>query len=291
MRTELTLTSVEEKNVLLVLRQWEQPSGCVANALRLALGRGGSLDVLRVLPAPVQTRERPSFMESELLVDERRVTRADTQHWLLNELGRAARNVRVVVAQGDFAEQGARRAKLSGVGLILVSREVRQSGALITSLARAAERPVLAPNNLINGKPILAATDMRDSRYPVLWQAAQLAGQLHASLVVFHNAAPPPSSEPNPDSSARLSRERLLDVASVLPAPTSAVLRSEQDAVRAILNEAAAVGAGMIAVGTRGRSWWRRVFGGSVAIEVTERSKLAVLVTPIDGLCAASADG
>jgi nucleotide-binding universal stress UspA family protein len=285
------LSSVEEKNMLLVLRQWEQPSACVVNALRLALRRRGSLEVLRVLPTPLQTGEKPSFMESELTVDERRVTRADTQHWLHSELGGAARNVRVVVAQGDFAEQGARRAKLGGVGLILVSREVRQSGALMTSLARAAERPVLAPNDLIDGRPILAATDMRDPRYPVLWQSAQLARQLDASLVVFHNAAPPLQSEANPDSSARLSRERLLDVASVLPAPTSAALRNEQDAVRAILNEAAAVGAGMIAVGTRGRSWWRRVFGGSVAVEVTERSRLAVLVTPIDGLCAASADG
>ena len=227
MRTELTLSSVEEKNMLLVLRQWEQPSACVVNALRLALRRGGSLEVLRVLPTPFQTGEKPSFMESELTVDERRVTRADTQHWLHSELGGAARNVRVVVAQGDFAEQGARRAKVGGVGLILVSREVRQSGALMTSLARGAERPVLAPNELIDGRPILAATDMRDSRYPVLWQSAQLARQLHASLVVFHNAAPPLPSEANPDSSARLSRERLLDVASILPAPTSAALFSK----------------------------------------------------------------
>lgn len=229
-------------------------------------------------------------MVSELLVDERRVTRADTQQWLHNELGREARNVRVIVAQGDFVVQSTRRAKLNGVGLITVSREVQQCGALVTALARAAERPVLAPSNLVEGRPILAATDMRDPRYPVLWRAAQLAGELHASVVAFHNIAPASSSrEPGQDSAARSSRERLLDVASVLPTSTSAAIGNERDAVRAILDEAAAIGAGMIVLGTRYRSWWRRVLCGSVAAEVTERSKLAVLVTPMQSVGAARA--
>jgi nucleotide-binding universal stress UspA family protein len=282
MRDGLSLASVEGRNVLLVLRQWEQPGTCAVNALQLALDRGASLEVLRVLPGPSYARERPSFMESQLLKDERRVVRADTLNWLQNELGGAARHVRVVVAQGDFAEQVARRAKMSNVGLITVSREAQQSGALITSIARTAERPVLAPNHLMEGRPILAATDMRDSRYPVLWQAAQLANELRAPLVAFHNSEPPsPETAPSRGSSAGSPLERLLDVTSLLPTPTIATVRSEQDTVRAILNEAAAVGASAIAVGTRCRSWWRRAFCGSVAAEVTERSKLAVLVTPI----------
>lgn len=288
MRAGLKPANGERKKVLLVLRQWEQPSTCVANALRLAVGRGAALEVLRVLSDPVRERERQSFMKSQLLVDERRVIRADTLNWLQDELGGEARKVRVVVARGDLAEQGARWAKLSDVGLITVSRTVQQSGTLITSLARASERAVLAPNDLFDGRPILAATDMRDSTYPVLWQAAQLANELQASLVAFHNAEPAaPSGVLGQSSAAILSRTRLRDVASILPTPTRAAVRSEQDAVRAILDEAAAVQAGVIAVGTRCRSWWRRVFCGSVAAEVTERSRLAVLVTPIDGLTSA----
>jgi nucleotide-binding universal stress UspA family protein len=127
---------------------------------------------------------------------------------------------------------------------------------------------------------------MRDARYPVLRQAARLANELQSSLVAFHNSEPAAPSGALESPAAVLSRARLLDVASSLPTPTRAAVRSEQDAVRAILNEAAAVEAGVIAVGTRCRSWWRRAFRGSVAAEVTKRSRLAVLVTPIDGMTA-----
>jgi nucleotide-binding universal stress UspA family protein len=133
---------------------------------------------------------------------------------------------------------------------------------------------------------------MSHPAFPVLWEAALLARQLAAPLVTFHNIPQtllvPPHPIVIPDlvmigaaTPPEARRERLLDVASLLPIPSTPVVRSEMDAVDAILGEAATIRAELIVVGTHYRSWWERALSVSVAAEVVGRAKRSVLVTPI----------
>jgi nucleotide-binding universal stress UspA family protein len=278
-------------DVMLALHAEEQPTSCVLAALSMATKLEAELQVVRVLPEPPRLRRTSPLFESEAAIEKRRLAHTLTVRWLSSELGEAARFMRVVVAQGDFVEQVAHRAKSRRVRLIVVSPEVRRAGAVVTSLARAAETPVLGPRSGGRGGPILAATDMSHPAFPVLWEAALLARQLAAPLVTFHNIPQtllvPPHPIVIPDlvmigaTPPEARRERLTDVASLLPIPSTSVVRSEVDAVDAILGEAATLRAELIVVGTHYRSWWDRALNVSVAAEIVGRAKRSVLVTPI----------
>jgi nucleotide-binding universal stress UspA family protein len=278
----MTTEGTRVRSVLLALRQWEQPHDSLIHSLRVAKRRGATLEVLRVIQE-TQLPDAGLFLQSRLLAQRRRAIRADTLDWLRSELGQEALDVHVSVAQGELSQQAARRARARDVGLIVVSHSNRESGGLLSELARAAQRPVLAPRHWGHGRPILAATDLRDSRFPVLRHAAQLAKDLDRPLVAFHSAGPAsPFRAPGARPDMQASRERFMDAARILPAETATVVRSEDDPVSAILQEAAALDAGMIAVGARHRSWWRRAFGGGgVACELSERYRFAMLVSPI----------
>lgn len=279
-------------DVMLALRADEKPTSCVLAALSMATRLATELQVVRVLRESSRLRRTSPLFESEAEIEKRRAAHTMTVNWLLSELGEAARFIRVVVAEGDFVEQVARRAKSQQLRLIVVSPEVRRAGAVVTSLARAARTPVLGPRSGGRGGPILAATDMSHPAFPVLWEAALLARQLAAPLVTFHNIPQnilvPPHPVIIPDlvmigaaTPPEARRERLTDVTSLLPIPSTPVVRSEVDAVDAILGEAATIRAELIVVGTHYRSWWDRAFSVSVAAEIVGRARRSVLVTPI----------
>lgn len=287
-------TRSNRTKILLALERSEYPTTTLLDALGLAERLDAELEVVRVVPeAPRVAAFRP-FLEPEAHIEIRRRVHDQTQHWVSAELGEAAPMARLVVAQGDFVDQAALRCKGRGVRLIVVSAEVRRSGGTVASLARAAQVPVLASHGLDHCRPIMAATDLQDPNVPVVWHAARLAEQLRTSLVTFHNLDPLLSQREGvaipevvltgspPSPGAR--RAKLLEAGQLLPVTSIPIVSCQTDRVHAILSEARALDVGVIVVGTRYRSWLERLFGFSVAGEVTSRSNCPVMVTPIGAL-------
>jgi nucleotide-binding universal stress UspA family protein len=141
------------------------------------------------------------------------------------------------------------------------------------------------------GRPILAATDLQDPTFPVLKDAAQLALTLEHPLITFHNVDPLSMMSGKAalstgvvlrgGVSAATRRESLVGVSRALKVEPTPIIRTELDAVHAILDEANVCDAGLIVVGTRPCSWWQRLVDDGVATRVGNRADRDVLVTPI----------
>lgn len=287
-------TSPSRTKILLALERNEYPTASLLDARGLAERLDAELEVVRVVREAPRLAAPWPFFEAEADVERRHRVYDELQRWVLAVFGEAVPMPRLVVAHGDFVEQAALRCQGGGVQLIVVSAAVQQSGGTVASLARAAQVPVLASQGLDHHKPIMAATDLRDPDVPVLWHAARLAEQLRTSLVAFHNVDPLLSQRkavaiPDvvltgtpPSPGAR--RAKLLEAGQRLPVTSIPVVRSQTDPVHAILSEARALDVGLIVLGTCYRSWLERLFGFSVAGEVTSRSNCPVMVTPIGSL-------
>jgi nucleotide-binding universal stress UspA family protein len=200
------------------------------------------------------------------------------------------------VATGEFVTEVAKHAFELGAQLIVVPPRKRM-GTVVTRLARAAALPVLVARTATAHQTIVAATDLRDGDYPVLRKAAELGARLRASVVAVHNVTPV-SLFVNPESgwpvtllrtagAAAASELRLARVLSRLQLNAGSVLADAVNPVDAILREASARDADLVVVGTRPRSWFSHLAGGSVAAQVVDRACGSVLVSPLAGFAAA----
>jgi nucleotide-binding universal stress UspA family protein len=137
-------------------------------------------------------------------------------------------------------------------------------------------------------QPIVVGLDFSEGSEAALVRAADLAERLHARLHLLYAkaVAAPIHSDSGPgggstehhilEFAARaLGGKKALDVIG----PTVVVRRSEAPA-DAIVRYAADVGAGIVVVGTHGRSGVRHLLAGSVAEEVIRRAPCPVLTVP-----------
>lgn len=269
-----------------------RPSGCLLRAVALTQALGAKLHVLRVLP---ETHVLDVLMPRvhvvhdaaslERLVEACRATQAwcreiapldlfPDDHWQ--------------VRMGDFLEEVTDFALELDAGWIVIAPQSAGMGKLVTALAHATALPVLfslAP--IVDGKAIVAATDMRDPRYPLLNQAAKLGRRFERTVIAVHNVAPSTSISATESSEAHKSplsfarRERLIHATEHMAGNVESVVASEAYSVDAILGEARVRDAGVIMVGTRPHSWLRRALADSVPTQVVDQAHRSVLVTPL----------
>lgn len=138
---------------------------------------------------------------------------------------------------------------------------------------------------------IVVGTDFSDASDLALDYALALAKEQKADVFIVHTYGIPaynlPSGFvlPSPEVAANLSNvaqqalDRSLEHAKTKWERCSAILRDgdPRDEIAKIATE---VGAGLIVIGTHGRSGWRRWVMGSVADRIVRTSHLPVLVVP-----------
>jgi nucleotide-binding universal stress UspA family protein len=299
----------------LVLPNAERPTPSLRRAVALARSLDTELHVLRVLPG--LTRLQALFSRNDVLSAARAVQRTlranrITRSWLRVTLGSDDAIERLSITHGDLVEQAAAYAASVEAQMIILPPSPRRLGRTATSLARAAQKPVLVAREHRGNPAILAATDLLTSGHPVLWKAAELGQRLRSKLVALHNVDPVGGSElvpgtlaagamtigagawasvHQPAASSRARLEQLTRATAPLPLVAEPMVLTEPDAAGAILSQAGVLDPDCLVVGARQRNWLEDLACGSVARQVIERAQRSVLVVPIDAAAAASARG
>jgi nucleotide-binding universal stress UspA family protein len=282
------MKSVKQDAVLLVLSSEDKPADCLRRAAMFARTRSSTLHVLRVVPGRSARRNDPVRAMRETVHLLRLL--AATRRWVHDVTGQAISSDRVRVGTGKLVELAARRAKEIGAALVVVPPLDGRFGSRITALASRARVPVLVERGVGGRESVLAATDLQDSRYPVLVQAASLSRQLDLPLVTLHNLNPRLGVSRTPASNAATSTHEdawramkaQLELASRgLAERVETVVADELNPVSAILREARAREADYIVVGTRPRSWLARLAYSSVAADIVNATQRSVLVAPV----------
>jgi nucleotide-binding universal stress UspA family protein len=232
------------------------------------------------------------------------------------------------VRQGEAADAVARAAAELGADLLVMSTHGRGAlgrvlyGSTAAGVLRRAEVPVLLVSPIcerpwsVAGPPrVLVPLDGSDLAEEAIGPAGEIAGMLHAELVLLRVV--PPSEEgrpyaepwplpvaPSPDDELGVAGARAyLDDARSRFGPGAAVGETrveEGDPAAAIARVAAEEGASMIAMATHGRGGLPAVLMGSVAHGTLRRATVPLLLvrpaglrraTGSTGAAAAPADG
>lgn len=204
------------------------------------------------------------------------------------------------IRSGDFAGAIQQTVSECGADLIVIPPEQKGQGLLAMDLAIATGVPVLIARPPRSHNVVVGATNLADSRYPVIRQVRQVSGLLGAQTLLMHNVAPVQlpgglergsmllqvSSEQDVDSSA----ERLAEVSRQLPRALKAVVKTESNTAQAILETARECDADLVVLGVAHPcSRFARLFGGGVPSRVAERAHRSILLTPIAASSAAQA--
>lgn len=269
--------------VLFVCQSGGQESSVQRDALRRAhaLSRafGGELFVLRVLPDSARHDVLlPHLSLLHAMNDLTRTKRAlDETHAQCESLAPGLSSEQVLVRRGAHLHEAYRVASELKASLIVVPRQRGVSGRDVAWLASMADAPVLVARPSTRGDSIVAATDMRDPRYPVLHQAAAWSQRLEAPLVCVHNTA---GATAGPATPARSAID-LLQVALRFGRDAESIVARRADPLEAILGEARTREADLVVVGVRPRTWLDIFSAQSLASRLVDRARRSVLVTPI----------
>lgn len=197
--------------------------------------------------------------------------------WCHEVIGGRFDDERIGLRVGDFANTVIAYAEAVAADWIVVPGG-EQPGAAIIRLAREAQRPVFVVRPKRGGRAVIAASDLRTARLPVLEQALQVAEPLGASVTLLHNMRPTGLWRPHSETRARASRLR---AARANGDVCATVLTRSRDAVEAILSQAREHHADIVVVGTHERSWFSRAVHRSVAADVVNRAQRSVMIAPI----------
>jgi nucleotide-binding universal stress UspA family protein len=181
-------------------------------------------------------------------------------------------------------------AEENGAGVIVVG-----PGATALDIVRHASSAVLTARPSPNG-PVVGATDFSDPSLPALAVAASEARRrstrlhlLHAwDLNVFTERRAPATAMPYLQGRSWIALEGLDELQAVAQQRLEESLRDAHvpgdvaivsgSAAEVIVGYAESVGAGLLVVGTHGRSGFKRLTLGTTAASVIERAPCSVLV-------------
>lgn len=261
-------------------------------ARALATGLHTTLAVCHVLPEAV--RVRPLFpqhagVDAEVMARLDEQAREAVAHRIAEATG-SPHDGTIEIAAGTPHAGVLEVAARTAAGLIVMG-----PGDTALHVARAAARPVLIARPAAPGGDVIGATDFSDPALPALRAAAAEARRRGVGLRLLHSL--------DLDSATTLAASSLGGMMPLLPEGTAQALEDESRqrlaqamadtgmsgeviVVRSrpgpgILAAAGEAAAGLIVVGTRGRSGLARLMLGSVAEDVVRRAPCPVLVVPL----------
>lgn len=297
-RSETTSTgargNTSRRRVLFAAMTEKWPITAMLRAHTLAQTLGAELHVLRVYTLPQggkrhfwQHISHDVFAE----LDRTYFVMDSARRWSNYILPGAVREDALACVQGDFVEQVIVHAQKLHAEMVVIPEEHSGVGLRANHIAVGAQVPVLVSRLPRTHNTILVATDLSDSRYPVVCHAALLRSMLTAELVLMHNVAPLSlvGSVDNEgiywDFSRELavasSTQRLESVARVCSPCMETIVTNRLDTKRAILASAQKHDADLVAVGARPCSSLSQLLGGNVAARVAEQARRSVLLIPM----------
>jgi len=267
-----------------------EPTDALLRAAELTTALDADLHVLRVASGTghARTKNGKNHLVRATISAERAVTTARrTRAWCDAVLSEKLPSRRVEVRVGDFVEQVVLRANALHAALVVLPPDEGQSGRRVTSVVMEANVPVLVARPHTESETIVAATDLEDSRLPVLHRAAELARRLETDVVLMHNI--PPRTEiaawssffTANDGSLFKRLHRMRRAAGELDVESEAVVEQMPSAADAILETARERDADIVVVGTRAKTPFESSRVGSVPGRIVERARRSVLVTPL----------
>lgn len=276
-------TSSGPDSILFAFTNDQRPSASLLHACLLARELHAQLHVLMVV------KPRQPFAPFVPL----NVQHLRAANWMTELMGDSGQDY-LQLSSGPYVRDTADRARQLGARLIVVVPDRPRFGRCAAKLARRAAASVLVSHDgAPSGSTIVAATDLTDPSYPVLHEAETLRGALHAPVVAVHNLNPwliagegslfrPPFTSRSRAQVGEIERcTRQLERAARGGGAEVVLLSSRVRTVDAILQASTAYGAHLIIVGTRARSWFRRMWGRALAASVVNRARCLVLITPI----------
>lgn len=288
---------VSPRRILFASVAGGRPTAALRRAAALAELVGAELHVLRVLPFALRCHmlfpER--HVTDALAVDRLELTLARrTRRWCTTALTRALPADRVRIREGELSAAVVACAAEIGCELVVLPAREGRDGAMVTRIASAAHLPVLVARRSTASEGVVVATDLADPRYPLLHHGVDLAARLEAPVTFVHNVPPLPPEVPMafgmsvPVSDAGSSEslmarqmERLREQARRVCPSAETVVLSRPSTIQAILEVSREREADLVVVGTRARSWLRRLAAPSVARRVVEKASRSVLVIPM----------
>jgi nucleotide-binding universal stress UspA family protein len=250
----------------------------------------------------------PEFMPDGVLFDEFRAANLQARDSIVGKAREAvleqlasvlpepSRDVDVVLETGTPHVGLLRQAEQVGAGIVVV-----WPGAGATDVVRHAQTTVLVVRPSPPG-PVVGATDFSDASLPALRAAAAEARRRGAALHLVHALDIAPFAERRPPAAAmpylrdkswialegldglRAAAQRRLEEALRETGLTGRAMLLSGSADEAIVGYAEAAQAGLVVVGTHGRSGFTRLALGSTASAVTEHAPCSVLVVRLDPL-------
>ncbi len=267
----------------------------LARALTLPLAKKAKLTVVHVVPDDIPGKLRRQALDEAERSVEKQLARARAA---LLERGRAGVTLVGDVLEGAPAQQLLKRAHTVEAELIALGRHGRRPvadlfiGTTAQKVARAGDVPVLLVQLSADRRwaRALAAVSLDKQAPQVVRAAAALLPDevetlhvLHASSIPYEDfvAVAPPDLARVRERELATARARLGHVLKRAGAGLSyAVQVRTGDARSLILDEAKALDADLLAVGTHGRKGVQKLFLGSVAEWVLTHAKCDVLVVP-----------
>lgn len=271
-----------QPKLLFALAHTTRPSAALRSAAAIAALMHAELHVVSLLPrlSSLCARENGpfDFAEARRRIEQCVDVCRQTRSWCEDTLGEPVALRRLRIRFGNPVEAIALRAIELEARLVILAPAVEHLGPTAIGVCCACSRPVLVARSFTAPGVVIAATDLRDTKYRVVRQASALAAAFGTGVVAVHNisglstplgACLDTGLEPAPQLPRRVLTE--------LPAPLHLVVTTEMDPVGAVLAQAQHHGSDVIVVGTRSRSG-RRV-ERSVPSDIIDRSRCSVLVT------------
>lgn len=287
----MTTQPPSRTRVLVAIAGTERPYHALIRGYRLANACDAELVVIHVLAATRSWKTIPrrhGHHRAEHI--ERDLELVGTTAMWCDQVLPEPLGDRYVVRHGTLIDELAAEVARGPTRLIVVaadSVEARHASQLATDV----HVPVLLARPRSSNSIVVAATDLRHARYPVIAEAADLAPAMAARLVCIHNRPPvlpgidpmtamflEPSSFDTSEEEARTLRA----VATALSDDAESVITGQARPVDAILEVARAQDADLIVVGAARHSSIYRWLTGSTAAAVARRARRSVLLAPLD---------
>lgn len=243
---------------------------------------GAELHLIRVVPYADPDVQGPPRHLVQAVRDAQRVLAAarHTRKLCDRLLPEPLPSARICVRLGSLVDQVAQRASELDALFIVVPPGTQLLARMVVDLVRRSNSSVLVPKGYTSFVRLLAATDLKDPRTPVLEKAAELGRGLDADVIAMHTLV----DEAGRDSAADLEacRERLGRATRALSGRLEPIVRRAIDPVQGILEQARVHNVGLIVVGTRARSG--RLLP-STATQLVRTARRSVLVASVDLRC------